>query len=99
MPCATISAMGVAPICSARSALITTTAAPPFEICDAFPAVIVPSLWKTGFSFARDSVVVPGRMPSSVSNDDRLALPLRDPHRDDLLGELACLGSCFRALV
>jgi hypothetical protein len=46
---------------------VTTTAAPPSEIWLAFPAVIVPSPSKAGRSLPRDSVVVPGRTPSSVS--------------------------------
>ena len=66
MPWATISASGVTPSCSARSRSITTTAAPPSEICDAFPAVIVPSFWNTGLSLASDSSVASARIPSSV---------------------------------
>ena len=42
-------------------------AAPPSEICDALPAVIVPSFANAGRSPPSDSVVVPGRTPSSVS--------------------------------
>ncbi len=67
MPWATTSAMGSAPSSSARSRLITTRAAPPSEICDAFPAVIVPSGLKAGRSRARPSAVVSARMPSSRS--------------------------------
>ena len=52
-----------------------TSAAPPSEIWEAFPAVIVPSLWNAGFSAPSDSVVVPGRTPSSVST--RIGSPLR----------------------
>ena len=59
----------------ARSADITTTAAPPSEICEALPAVMVPSLVKAGLSAASDSAVVPGRTPSSVST--RSGSPLR----------------------
>ena len=40
---ASISTIGSTPSSSAFSALITTTAQAPSEICDAFPAVIVPS--------------------------------------------------------
>ena len=43
------------------------TAAAPSEICDALPAVIVPSLLNAGRSFESESVVVPGRTPSSES--------------------------------
>ena len=42
------------------------SAAAPSEICDEEPAVIVPSLPKAAGSFARDSVVVSPRMPSSA---------------------------------
>ena len=53
------------PNCSARSFVVTTTAAPPSEIWEALPAVIVPVGLKAGFSLASDSSVVSGRMPSS----------------------------------
>ena len=45
---------------------MTTTAAAPSEICDALPAVIVPSLAKAGRSFDSDSTVVSARTPSSA---------------------------------
>jgi hypothetical protein len=67
MPCATISAIGSRLNSAARAALVTMTAAPPLEICDAFPAVIVPSGPKAGRKDARDSVVMSPRMPSSAS--------------------------------
>ena len=69
---------------------MTTTAAAPSEICDAVPAVMVPSLRKAGRSLAKDSTVVSARMPSSVStttsprragDDDRLDLGLEDAGR------------------
>ena len=44
---------------------ITTTAAAPSEICEALPAVMVPSLAKAGRSLPRLSAVVSGRTPSS----------------------------------
>ena len=65
LPCAPISASTRTPARSAASADITTTAAAPSEICEAVPAVIVPSFPKAGRSLARASTVVPGRMPSS----------------------------------
>ena len=74
---------------SALAGDMTTTAAPPSEICEALPAVIVPALSKAGRSAASDSAVVPGRTPSSVSTSDRVALALGDLHRDDLVGEPA----------
>ena len=55
--------------------LITTTAAAPSEICEEVPAVIVPSLVNAGRSLASDSVVVSGRMPSSLAK--RTGSPLR----------------------
>ena len=64
-PCAPISAMTFSPARSAYSADVTTTAAAPSEICEAVPAVIVPSWLKAGLSLASVSAVVPGRMPSS----------------------------------
>ena len=66
IPWATISASGVSPSSSARSRFTTTTAAPPSEICEALPAVMVPFVRNAGFNFASDSVVASGRMPSSV---------------------------------
>jgi len=43
------------------------TAAPPSEICDALPAVMVPSFENAGRSAPSDSLDVPGRTPSSLS--------------------------------
>jgi len=45
---------------------MTTTAAAPSEICDADPAVTVPSGENAGRSLARLAAVVPGRTPSSA---------------------------------
>ena len=73
----------------ALALLITTTAAAPSEICDADPAVMVPSLLNAGRSRARLSVVVSARMPSSVAELQRLALALRDRDGDDLVVEHA----------
>ena len=67
MPYPSSSASGVTPSSSAFARLIMITAAAPSEICDAFPAVMVPSFEKAGRSPASDSGVVPGRTPSSVS--------------------------------
>ena len=59
----------------ALALLITTTAAAPSEICEAEPAVMVPSLLNAGRSRDRVSVVVSARMPSSVRNSS--GSPLR----------------------
>ena len=77
-PCAPISASQVRPSSSALALLMTTTAQAPSEICDADPAVIVPSLVNAGFRCASDSTVVSARMPSSAVNSSGLAAPLRD---------------------
>ena len=63
------------PSSSALAFDITMTAAPPSEICDALPAVMraVPS--NAGRRPPSDSVVVPGRTPSSVSTT--IGSPLR----------------------
>ena len=47
---------------------MTTQAAAPSDICEAFPAVIVPPAWKAGFSLASDSSFVSRRTPSSRVN-------------------------------
>ena len=54
---------------------MTMTAAPPSEICEALPAVMVPSLSKAGFRAPSVSAVVPGRTPSSTSTSS--GSPLR----------------------
>jgi hypothetical protein len=60
---------------------MTTTAQAPSEICEAEPAVIVPSLAKAGRRLASDSVVVV-RADALVGLElDRVALALRDLHR------------------
>ena len=64
-----------AEIDAARSADITSTAAAPSEICEALPAVIVPSVSKAPRNLASDSGVVSLRIPSSVST--RSGSPLR----------------------
>src|SRR4051794_26327319 len=74
-PWAPISASTVQPSSAAFSALMTTTAQAPSEICEAVPAVIVPSLAKAGLSLDRLSTVVSGRMPSSSRNS--IGSPLR----------------------
>ena len=59
----TIRARAFSPSSSAVSREASSTAAAPSEICDELPAVITPSSLKAGFSSARLSAVVPGRMP------------------------------------
>ena len=87
------------PSSSALAADITITAAPPSEICEALPAVIVPSLSNAGCSAPSDSAVVPGRTPSSVSTS--IGSPLRwgTCTGDDLLGQPAVLDRRRRLLV
>ena len=58
----------LSPSCSARASLITTSAAAPSEICDALPAVTVPSSVNAGRRPANPSTVVSARMPSSRSS-------------------------------
>src|SRR5262249_59832371 len=66
-PCAPTSASTVAPAAAAASDDITTTAQAPSEICEAVPAVMVPSLANAGGSLASASALVSGLTPSSVS--------------------------------
>ncbi len=74
-PWAPISASQLSPSSSALARLITTTAAAPSEICEAEPAVMVPSLVNAGRSLASDSTVVSARTPSSTLNS--IGSPLR----------------------
>ena len=63
------------------------TAAPPSEICEALPAVMLPALSKAGRSLARR---VGGGVAADalvLGDDDRVALALRDLDRDDLVVE------------
>ena len=62
---ATIRARGLRPSSSARSALMTSTAAAPSLSGHELPAVTVPSGRKAGLRLPRTSIVVPGRGPSS----------------------------------
>ena len=64
---ATKRARGLAPSARARSIDITTAAAAPSLLWEAFPAVTVPRAWNTGLSFASASSDVSRRGPSSVS--------------------------------
>ena len=68
------------------------TAAPPSEICEALPAVIVPSLSKAGRRRAEGLGGGAGRTPSSVSASDRVAAALGHLDGHDLLGEPPLLG-------
>ena len=99
MPKPTSSASGVTPSSSALARLVTMTAAPPSEICDALPAVIVPSFENAGRRPPSDSVVVPGRTPSSVSTTTGSPLRCGIDDRRDLVGEAAFLLRGGRALV
>ena len=71
----------------------------PSEICEAEPAVMVPSLLNAGRSLASDSAVVSPRTPSSWRDHDRVALALRDLDRHDLVVEDAVLPGRGGALV
>ena len=64
---ATHVAIGVTPSSFAFSSLITTIAAAPSLMLEAFAAVTIPSFLNAGRSLAIPSAVVPGRGPSSVS--------------------------------
>ncbi len=66
-PCRPISAIQLSPSRSALSLLITTTAHPPSEICEAVAALMAPSLRNAGRRAASDSAVVSARIPSSRS--------------------------------
>ena len=63
----TMRARGVSPSAFALSADISSTAAAPSEICEALPAVILPSGLNAGLSCESFSSVVSGRMPWSVT--------------------------------
>ena len=78
---------------------MTTTAAPPSEICDALPAVMVPSFSNAGCRLPSDSVVVPGADALVLFDEHRVTLALRDRHRRDLVGEPAFLHRGRGALV
>ncbi len=99
MPCAPISASHSRPSSSALALLITTTAAAPSEICEAEPAVIVPSLLNAGRSLPSDSAVVSPRTPSSA--ETTIGSPLRCGivDRDDLVVEDAVLPGLGGLLV
>src|ERR1041385_8388513 len=58
--------MGWMPSCRALSAVITTVAAAPSEVCDELPAVTVPLAWKAGFRLPSASLEVSARGPSST---------------------------------
>ena len=98
-PCAPISARIGAPSSSALARHMTTTAAAPSEIWLAEPAVMVPSGANAGRSLASACAVVPGRTPSSSVTTERVALALRDRHRDDLVVEQPVLARADGALV
>ena len=61
----TIRARGVSPSSAAFSADISSTEAAPSEICEALPAVILPSGLNAGLRPASVSMLVSGRMPWS----------------------------------
>ena len=61
----TIRARGVSPSSRALSADISSTAAAPSEICEALPAVTLPSGLNAGLSAASASRLESGRMPWS----------------------------------
>ena len=65
-PCGADLGEPLRPSSSALALLITTTAQAPSEICEAEPAVMVPSLLNAGRSLPSDSAVVSPRTPSSA---------------------------------
>src|SRR5262245_59956196 len=73
-PCATSRASGLRPRFSANARSATIIAAAPLFKPGALPAVIVPSLRNAGFSLASVSIVVSGRLASSLS---KRTVPLR----------------------
>ncbi len=64
-PWETSSARGSTPRASARSRVVTMHAAAPSEICEALPAVMLPSATKAARSRAREAASTSDRMPSS----------------------------------
>ena len=98
-PCAPTSASTGAPAAAAASADITTTAQAPSEICDADPAVIVPSSRERGAKPAQRLRRGVGADALVGVEDHRLAAPLRHGHGDDLLGQQPVLDRLGRALV
>jgi hypothetical protein len=85
---------------------MTTTAAAPSEICEADPAVIVPSGAKAGRSLARDSAVVcPARYAVVGAHHDEGHLALRPLDGDALSSKTsffcaaAASGATSRELV
>ena len=81
MPCAPISARIGAPSSSAFARHITTTAAAPSEICEADPAVTVPSAENAGRSLPSDCRG--GARPHALvlGDRDRVAAALRHRRR------------------
>ena len=98
-PCAPISASTGAPAAAAASADITTTAQAPSEICEAEPAVIVPSAANAGRSLLSDSAVLSARTPSSVSKTTGSPRRCGTWTRDDLVGEQPVLDRLGGPLV
>ena len=74
---------------------MTTTAHAPSEICEAVPAVIVPSLAKAGLSLLRLSAVVSARMPSSSVNS--IGSPLRCGMSTGVIDSAKTPSLCERA--
>ena len=83
---------------SATSALVTTTAAAPSEICEALPAVTVPSGVNAGRSFASSSTVGVAADPLVSLEDHGIALALRNLDRHDLAGQAPRIPGVARAL-
>ena len=79
--------------------LITMTAAAPSEICDALPAVIVPSFENAGRRAAERLGGGAGAHAFVGVDHDRVALALRDRDRRDLVGEAPFLLRGGGALV
>ena len=86
-------------IASAVSRSATTSAAAPSEICEALPAVTVPSSRNAARRLPSDSAGRTGPHPLVVLDEDWLAAPLRDLDGDDLLGKGAGFGRGDRTIV
>ena len=80
-----IFASGFRPSFAARSAVATTTAAAPSLMPDALPAVTVPSFLKAGFNAGQLFGRRAGARIFVGVERDRIALLLRNLHRNDLV--------------
>ena len=87
------------PSASARSALITIAAAAPSDICEEFPAVVMPLAWNAGLSAARACGDVSARGPSSTLNVISIRLGLLPLGVVKLTGTATTSSSNFPAAI